>query len=151
MIHTLTSIAIVLATAVSAQPVASPDVGLPAFDAQASAPGFFPRARAEEVGVSPARLTRLLIEAQAAKASAAIVLKDGRVIAERYFDGPARPLGTMSVTKAVMGLAIGMLVDERKIPSVNAPMSTWLPEWKDDALKARVTLRHVMTHSSGVG
>ncbi|MFN3428871.1 MAG: serine hydrolase domain-containing protein [Candidatus Sericytochromatia bacterium] len=151
MLHTLISLAIILAATAPAVPAAPPGTGLPAFDDHASAAGFLPRAKAEEVGVSPARLTQLMAEAQASRASAAIVLKDGRVIAERYFDGPARPLATMSVTKAIVGLAIGMLLDERKIPSVDAPMSTWLPEWKDDARKARVTVRHVMTHSSGVG
>jgi hypothetical protein len=55
----------------------------------------------------------------------------------------------MSVTKGFVGLAIGWLLEEKKIASLDSPLATWFPEWKEGK-KARVTLRHVVTHTSGL-
>jgi CubicO group peptidase (beta-lactamase class C family) len=55
----------------------------------------------------------------------------------------------MSITKSVAVLAVPFLIEEGKIASLDAPLSTWFPEWKE-GLKAKVTLRHVLTHTSGL-
>jgi len=55
----------------------------------------------------------------------------------------------MSITKSVVSLAIGMLLGDGKIASLDAPLSTWYPEWKEGR-RAKVTLRHVMTHTTGI-
>lgn len=68
---------------------------------------------------------------------------------ERYFGNPRAPIETMSVTKSIVSLAIGMLIADGKIASIDAPVSTWYPEWKKGP-KARVTLRHLLTHTSGI-
>lgn len=124
---------------------------VPAFEPGPGAPGFRPRTTPEAAGIAPARLQRVLAAAKAADSDALIVLRDGKVLAERYFHGGPRPLPAMSISKAVASLAIGMLVDDGTIASIDLPMSTWLPEWAADPRKSRVTLRHVLTHTSGVG
>jgi len=88
-------------------------------------------------------------ECEETKSDSLIVIKDGRLIAERYFGVPRAPIETMSITKSVVSLAIGMLIAEGKIASLDAPVSTWFPEWKK-GLKAKVTLRHVLTHTTGL-
>ena len=77
------------------------------------------------------------------------MLKDGKVVCERYFGSKPGPIPTMSVTKFVTGLAFGLLLEDGKIESLDAPVSTWFPDWSEGE-RAKVTLRHLLTHTSGI-
>jgi CubicO group peptidase (beta-lactamase class C family) len=59
-----------------------------------------------------------------------------------------------SMTKPVTASAVLMLQDEGKL-SVDDPVEKYLPEFHDlktsDGKPARVTIRHLLTHSSGMG
>ena len=100
-------------------------------------------------GLDAAAIDGLLVDAESSGTDALLVLVDGKTVIERYFDRPRAPIETMSVTKSVVALAIAMLVEEGKIASLDAPLSTWFPTWKSGR-KAEVTLRHVLTHTSGI-
>jgi CubicO group peptidase (beta-lactamase class C family) len=58
-----------------------------------------------------------------------------------------------SMTKPITGTAVLMLQDEGKL-SVADPVEKYLPEFKDlktaDGKPARVTIRHLLTHTSGM-
>jgi len=101
------------------------------------------------VGLDEGLLAALIEEAEETESDALIVIKDGRTVVERYFGREVGAIETMSVTKSIVSLAIGLLVDEGRIESVDAPLSTWFPEWSEGD-KAAVTLRHVLTHTSGL-
>lgn len=58
-------------------------------------------------------------------------------------------IGTASMVKSWTGLLVGMLVDDGKIPGVDAAMTDILPEWQAGADSA-VTLRHLLTMTSGL-
>lgn len=120
------------------------------FDSAAISDGFFPRSEPEAVGVDPAALAALVAEAQNTHSHALIVIKDGRVIAERYFGHHTKqPLRINSVTKSVVSLAIGQLIADGKIPGLSTPLASWFPEWAVGK-KAKVTVRGIMTHTSGL-
>jgi proline-specific peptidase len=104
---------------------------------------------APEQAVDAAALRLLLRSAEQSKSDAVIVLKDGKLVAERYFSHPRSLIETMSVTKSFVSLAIGLLLNEGKIPSLDVPLSRYFPEFKVGP-KAKVTLRHVLTHTSGI-
>jgi CubicO group peptidase (beta-lactamase class C family) len=53
------------------------------------------------------------------------------------------------VTKSVVSLAVGELIEDGKIPNPNTPLSAWFPEWTVGK-KERITLRHILTHTSGL-
>src|SRR5918997_1960804 len=55
----------------------------------------------------------------------------------------------MSTTKSVTGLLVGMLVDDGKIKSIDEPVCAYLKEWCEGS-KGRVTLRHLLTMTSGL-
>lgn len=103
----------------------------------------------EAAGLDADAVDGLVREAEASGSDSLLVLVDGHTVVERYFDEPRTPIETMSVTKSVVALAILMLIADGRIESVDAPMSTWLPGWKKGK-KAAVTLRHVLTHTSGL-
>jgi CubicO group peptidase (beta-lactamase class C family) len=109
----------------------------------------WPTAAPEGIGLDPAVIDGLVIEAEASGSDALLVIVDGRTVVERYFGRPRAPIETMSVTKSVVSLAIGLLVEEGRIASLDAPLSTWFPTWKQGR-KGEVTLRHVLTHTSGI-
>jgi CubicO group peptidase (beta-lactamase class C family) len=110
---------------------------------------FFPRAAPEEAGINREALENLLTQAEAQRTDALIVLRNGQLIAERYF-GKRGTIELHSVTKSIVSLAIGILIDEGKIASLDSRLSTWFPEWDKDERKAKVNLRHVLTHTSGL-
>lgn len=123
----------------------------PYFETAAPAPGFLARSAPETVGLDARRLDAFVESARLANSDALVVLKDGKVVAERYFGQPVGPISCMSITKAVASLAVGKLLDEGKIRSLDEPMATWFPEWQRHPEKARITLRQVLTHTSGLG
>ena len=114
--------------------------------------------------VDAAALDTLRLRALQAKSDALWVQVDGQRVAEEYFDKPREPIELMSCTKSVVSLLIGLLIDEGKIESVEAPVTTWFPEFVeapsraggaklDEAARsqrASVTLLHLLTHTSGL-
>ncbi len=116
------------------------------FEKGLSFEGFFPKGDAKHGGEA---LDLLIGEAERRDTDAILILKDGKVVCERYFGRKPDPCYLMSVTKAFAAIAVAMLLDEGKIPSLDAPLSTWFPEWAEGD-KAKVTLRHVLTHTSGI-
>lgn len=99
--------------------------------------------------VESGRLRALVDAARESNSSALLVMQDGKVVLEEYFDQPREPIEAMSVTKSVMNLAIGHLLQEGRIESLDTPLHTWFPEWKQGR-KQQVTLRHIMSHTSGL-
>jgi len=99
--------------------------------------------------IPAARLDALVAAARESHSSALVVMHRGRVVREEYFGQPREPIEAMSVTKSVLNLAIGRLLHEGRIDSLDTPLHTWFPEWKQGR-KQQITLRHVMNHSTGL-
>jgi hypothetical protein len=59
-----------------------------------------------------------------------ILIKDDRVLYEKYFDGYKRDslVTSFSVAKSVVSTLIGIAIDEGKIGSVSDPITKYLPE-----------------------
>jgi CubicO group peptidase (beta-lactamase class C family) len=114
------------------------------------ASGSWPTTTPEAVGLHREALERLVVLAEETESESLLVLRGDRVVVARSFGKSPARLELMSVTKGFVGIAIGFLLDEGKIASLDAPLSTWFPEWKGDAKKARVTLRHIVNHTSGL-
>lgn len=55
----------------------------------------------------------------------------------------------MSATKSVVALAIGLLLDDGKLASIDEPVSTVYPEWRQGR-KRDITIRMLMDHTSGL-
>ncbi len=104
-----------------------------------------------EVGIETAALDRMLWYAQNRDSDALVVVKDGRLVCHRTFLRPESVCTTQSITKVVASMAIPFLIEEGKLGrDLDAPMSTWFPEWADDSRRSRITLRHVLTHTTGL-
>ena len=81
---------------------------------------------------------------------AVVVLRDGRVVAERYAQGYdiETPILGYSATKSVISALIGILVRQGKL-AVNEPAP--VPAWKNPAdPRHAITVDHLLRHTSGL-
>ena len=84
-----------------------------------------------------------------------MVIRDGYVIAEQYFQGYNRNsiLESFSVAKSFSSCLIGISLDQEWIPNLNMPIYTVFPQWQQPgtpAIKKRITLCHLLTMTSGL-
>jgi len=94
-------------------------------------------------------LAALITRAQATHSDAVVVRRHNAVIAAWSSAPTATPILTMSCTKSIVSLAIGTLLDDGHLTSIDQPVYEIYPEWRQGH-KQRITLRHVLTHTSGV-
>ncbi|MFN7279698.1 MAG: serine hydrolase, partial [bacterium] len=79
-----------------------------------------------------------------------LVIRHGKLIYERYWDGydSARLSGSFSAAKSIISLLIGIALDERKIASLEDPVGKYVPHFQTNGLE-KVRLRDLLTMSSG--
>ncbi|MCX7012630.1 MAG: serine hydrolase [Candidatus Sumerlaeota bacterium] len=83
---------------------------------------------------------------------ALLVIRNDRIVCEWYAEGfsAERPHYTASLAKAVVGgLSLMLAVDDRRI-SIDDPACRYVPAWKSDPVKSRITVRQLATHTSGL-
>ena len=87
---------------------------------------------------------------QRASTDALVVLRDGRIIIERYANGmgPQTPHILMSVSKSLLGLLTGILVDQGKIDP-DELVTALVPEVAGTAYEG-ATIRHLLDMRTGV-
>lgn len=102
-----------------------------------------------EAGINKDALDALIKRAEELHSDSLVILKDGKLAGEWYFNKPRGTIEAMSVTKSIVNIAIGRLVTAGKIKSMDEPVYTFYPEWKQGR-KQQVTLRHLLNHTSGL-
>ncbi|HEX4620049.1 MAG TPA: serine hydrolase domain-containing protein, partial [Myxococcaceae bacterium] len=131
-------------------PGANPPPAGPTFldDGLAADPAF-PFAAPDPARVDVTRLQALMTAAGDNQSASLVVIQDGKIIVERYFGAPAAALSIQSVTKSISSLAVGFLLQQGALASLDTPLSTYYPEW-GQGQKAQATVRDVLTMSTGV-
>jgi CubicO group peptidase (beta-lactamase class C family) len=84
--------------------------------------------------------------------TALLVVVDGTLVHEQYLQGTRaqdRLLGN-SATKSALALLTGQAVDDGRLPDLDAPVTALVPELGATGY-AGVSLRHLLTMTSGVG
>jgi CubicO group peptidase (beta-lactamase class C family) len=85
--------------------------------------------------------------------TAFLLVRDDKVLYERYFNGyDERSLNTsFSMAKSFASALVGIAIDERYIKSVNEPITNYIPELlKKDERFESITIRNLLTMSSGI-
>ncbi|EIM00010.1 beta-lactamase family protein [Rhodanobacter denitrificans] len=104
-------------------------------------------------GLSPAAskaLAQLLERGRQTHSNAVLVLQNGHELGHYYPNDKAPgPIELMSVTKSVVALGIGQLLDQGRIKSLDQPVADFYPEWKQGR-KRDITLRMLLDHTSGL-
>jgi CubicO group peptidase (beta-lactamase class C family) len=88
---------------------------------------------------------------KAYRVSGLLVLKDGKIVLERYGlgRGPNDRWTSFSVAKSVTSTLVGAAIRDGKIKGLEAPVTDYIPELKGSAYEG-VTVRDMLTMSSGV-
>ena len=110
------------------------------------------RATPESQGMSSEKLDALREDLARRKTRAFLVIRNDRIVSEWYADGngPDRKQGTASLAKAIVaGLSLGVAITDGKI-SLDDPASKFIPQWSLDSRKARITIRQLGSHTSGL-
>lgn len=79
-----------------------------------------------------------------------LVIQDTSIVFESYWEGYSEnsTSSSFSMAKSVVGLLVGIAIDEGKISSVQDPISMYLPEFKN--AKYNITVKDLLTMSSGI-
>lgn len=87
-----------------------------------------------------------LIERYSTHSDSLLIMKDNEVLFDLNPD--SGPIEAMSITKSIVSLGIGILVDEGSI-SIDQPIGDWFLEFKEKE-KEKITIRHLLSHTSGL-
>lgn len=80
-----------------------------------------------------------------------LVMKDGKLIYENYFNGIEQGDRTQifSATKTITTALLGIAIQEGKIKNIDQPVSDFIPEFKEGQL-SKITLFHLAQMQSGL-
>lgn len=99
--------------------------------------------------IKPEILSNIIEKSKTSHTDGLIIYKNGEIIAERYSSGKPEKIELMSATKSVVNLAIGKLIDDGKIKSLDQPVADFYPEWNQGDKKL-ITIRQLLNHTSGL-
>jgi len=101
------------------------------------------------LGLNVAALQRHLSICDSTGADACLVVYRDTLVQEWYSHRYQEPIYAMSSTKSITALLVGMLLDEGKLHNLEDPVCTYVRSWCD-GIRARVTLRHLLSMTSGL-
>jgi CubicO group peptidase (beta-lactamase class C family) len=114
------------------------------FEWQAAAP--------ESQGVSSTELEIIRKRMVDKKTGGFLVVRHDRIVCEWYAPGvtPQRKFGTASLAKALIGgLSLGVALEDQRL-TLDDPAARFIPQWKQDVRKSRITIRQLGSHTSGL-
>lgn len=122
-------------------------MALPVARPQEINPPDFPSSDPVAEGIDPVALKKLLDRADEEHSDAVLILRNGKVVAAKgAWD---QKIYAMSATKSVASLAVGALIEDGMIRSLDQPVSDFIPEWRTGE-KSQITVRMLLNHTSGL-
>ncbi|MEM6909929.1 MAG: serine hydrolase, partial [Pseudomonadota bacterium] len=102
--------------------------------------------------LSASTLAEAMDYAAQRNSSAFVIVKDGAVHAERYFGdfGKRTPIVSKSLAKPVTALLIGRALQQGHIQSLDQPVAEFFTEWKGDAGREQIKVRHLLDMRTGL-
>ncbi len=94
-------------------------------------------------------LDSIIKQCEKTNSNAFLIYQKGKPIYKNYFGKPLEKIEAMSATKSVVSIAMGILLDNKFIDSLDQPVYTIYPEWKQGNKKL-ITIRHLLEHTSGI-
>ncbi len=121
----------------------------PKFEMQASdAATPLRRANADQ----PDKFSDAIDYAESTNSSAFLIWHKGQLVSENYWQpyNSTSYTQTHSIHKSLLGMAVGIALEEGHIDSLDAPVSDYLGQWIDQPY-GEITLKHLLNMSSGLG
>ena len=120
----------------------------------AGKPGrFIPVASGKNRVFAPQTVAEATSFADATNGDALLVAHDGILQIEHYTPGakaePGHLFSTHSMARVLGAIAIGILIDQQRLTTIDQPAANFIPEWRGDPRRA-ITIRQLLTMSSGI-
>ena len=117
----------------------------------AKSPRVIPVASKEERTIPANLLKRAKETAKIFDSTSFIYIHNGVIQSEHYWPDSVKngPVHAFSMSKTVAALLTGIAIDQKLIGSVDDPVGDYIEEWKDDERGQKITIRHLLTMSSG--
>jgi CubicO group peptidase (beta-lactamase class C family) len=109
-------------------------------------------ARALAQGLSSSKLEQIKNALASHQTKALVVLRRGEIVYEWYAagGGPEQLHYTASLAKAIVGgMSLVLALQDGRM-KVDDPAWKYIPAWKADPLRSKITIRQLATHSSGI-
>jgi CubicO group peptidase (beta-lactamase class C family) len=103
-------------------------------------------------GMSEEKLNKLRDVLAARRTKAFLVIRNDKIVYEWYAPDHAasKPHYTASLAKAVVGgLSLGIALTDGRI-ALDDRAAKFVPQWRDDPRKSKITIRHLGSHTSGL-
>jgi CubicO group peptidase (beta-lactamase class C family) len=120
--------------------------------AELDAGDLWHRGSPENQGFSAARLEALRQGLAARSTKALLVIRNDTIVCEWYAPGQDANtrFGTASLAKALVGgVSFAVATSDSRI-GLDDPAARFIPQWRDDPRKSRITLRQLGSHTSGI-
>jgi len=101
-------------------------------------------------GIDGDALNNLMEDAGKTNSDAVVIYNGETRVGVWTFGKELEPLDAEGITASIAALAIGMLIEEGKIASLDERLVTWYPSWKGTD-KEDITLRHLLAQTTGLG
>jgi len=107
--------------------------------------------KAQDRTISDQAISAATSYAAANNSNAFIVWRDGKVESESYFDDNmiTKPINSFSLAKPVTAIAVGRAMMLGKIKSLDQPVADYVTEWKNDPMRAKILVRHLLDMRAG--
>ena len=104
-----------------------------------------------DFGLDPAKLEAAAGYAEANDSSCLVVVRDGRIVFERYFMGTdaSTPVKSWSVAKSYASALMGIAIGRGELGSIEDSIADYLPQFVGTD-HAAVTLRHMLSMTTGM-
>ena len=112
----------------------------------------WPAASPPEAGIHLPAMEAFKNELAARGTKNLLVIRHGKIAYEWYApdSGPAKTHYTASMAKALVGgMSLLVALNDGRM-AVGDPAHKYIPAWRSDPLKSKITIRHLATHSSGI-
>jgi CubicO group peptidase (beta-lactamase class C family) len=110
---------------------------------------YFADGDAQAEGISEEALGKLVQRAGETHSNALVIIKNGKLIGQWYFGHVVKAHPLNSITKSISALAIGKMLDDKKLAAIDVPVASVCPPWRTGA-KSAITLKHVLTQTTGL-
>ncbi len=111
------------------------------------------KASPEKYGVSSDRLNEMMKNLKNRGTRKLLIIKNDHIIYEWFAEGwedSVRSHSSASLAKALTGGMSLLVALDDGLLFPDMPACELIPEWKEDRLKSKITIRHLVTHSSGL-
>ncbi|MCX5644230.1 MAG: serine hydrolase [Phycisphaerae bacterium] len=106
----------------------------------------------ESQGMSSQKLDAMRDDLATRKTSGLLVIRNDKIVCEWYAPGQSAKSkhGTASMAKAIVGgVSLAVAISDGRI-ALDDPAAKFIPQWRDDPQKSRITIRQLGSHTSGI-